>query len=941
MGVPGTCVWKWNIAAGKGQERRLKFPRFLFLGDDDLLEILGQSSREQVIQAHLKKLFSGIHSVKMNKEFQHIFAMCSLQGEVVSLSKPVNVNCPVEDWLNELVSQMQTTLHTLLMQCLEETNQKNFGPDPLQYPSQVLCLTESIVFTVRCEQAIKSATIPALLTVYKNQLNNFSSFDLDDDINSDKNDHVLELKLKALMLDTIHHINVIEELIDYNVTFINDWHWQKQLRFYNTNNSTIIARMANAQMNYSFEYLGNASKLVRTPLTDKCFLTLTQGMHLGLGGNPYGPAGTGKTESVKALGSLLGRQVLVFNCDENVDATSMGRILSGLVRTGAWGCFDEFNRLDEATLSAVSMHIQPIQFALQANKKFVTLLNQEMEINPHCGIFVTLNPVGGGYKGRHRLPDNLKQLFRPVVMSHPDHEQIARTLLRCDGYRQADIIGCKLVEIFSMSSELLSKQQHYDWGLRALKTVLGSCGLLKSRIKGTTELTQPDLLEKEMQLAVQALRVNTLSKLTYSDSKRFDAIVSDVFIGVSFENTGHETLINALQESCTELGLQINDRQISKCVELYEQLQQRMGVTIVGPSGSGKSTLRKLLLRALNKTNHSVSQHVFNPKAMTRAQLLGQIDLDTRQWTDGVLTLYALQVYAEPTDVWSWVVCDGDIDPEWVESLNSVLDDNRLLTLPSGWRIQFGPNVNFLFETQDLTYASPATISRMGIVFLSEEDVKLSHIVNNWLTWQPEQNVGIVSHLINDYFFNALDWINSEGDLVIPCSNVAIVQTGLSQLRKIFSKSHFTVALIAGLGGLLTQSTRETFAQKIFEWTGEHYPDEKFILRCCYVPNRDIIDIYYSDSNYQISENKFNELPLILTGQILYTLNTLKTWLSTGTEEHFLLIGPHGSAKSLIINYLLKEEHNMDIATIYCSSNINPEYVLHKLTQYCMMVYIY
>lgn len=68
----------------------------MFLGDDDLLEILGQSSREQVIQAHLKKLFSGIHSVKMNKELQHIDAMCSLQGEVVPLSKPVNVNCPVE-----------------------------------------------------------------------------------------------------------------------------------------------------------------------------------------------------------------------------------------------------------------------------------------------------------------------------------------------------------------------------------------------------------------------------------------------------------------------------------------------------------------------------------------------------------------------------------------------------------------------------------------------------------------------------------------------------------------------------------------------------------------------------------------------------------------------------------------------------------------------------
>lgn len=102
-------------------------------------------------------------------------------------------------------------------------------------------------------------------------------------------------------------------------------------------------------------------------------------MHLGMGGNPYGPAGTGKTESVKALGSLLGRQVLVFNCDEGIDAASMGRILSGLVRSGAWGCFDEFNRLDEATLSAVSMHIQPIQNALRLSQDTITLLDQEVE----------------------------------------------------------------------------------------------------------------------------------------------------------------------------------------------------------------------------------------------------------------------------------------------------------------------------------------------------------------------------------------------------------------------------------------------------------------------------------------------------------------------------------------------------------------------------------
>ena len=81
----------------------------------------------------------------------------------------------------------------------------------------------------------------------------------------------------------------------------------------------------------------------------------------------------------------------------------------------------------------------------------------------------------------------------------------------------------------------------------------------------------------------------------------------------------------------------------------------------------------------------------------------------------------------------SWVICDGDIDPEWIESLNSVLDDNHLLTLPTGERIAFGNNVNFIFETDNLIYASPATVSRMGMIFLNNEDIELDKVVGKWI----------------------------------------------------------------------------------------------------------------------------------------------------------------------------------------------------------------
>ena len=184
-----------------------------------------------------------------------------------------------------------------------------------------------------------------------------------------------------------------------------------------------------------------------------------------------------------------------------------------------------------------------------------------------------------------------------------------------------------------------------------------------------------------------------------------------------------------------------------------------MGVVIVGPSGSGKSVLWRMLKEALIRTGKMVKTHVMNPKAINRNQLLGHIDVDTREWTDGVLTAASRQVIKEQIEVQSWIVCDGDIDPEWVESLNSVLDDNRLLTMPSGDRIQFGPNVNFLFETDDLSCASPATISRMGMIFLSDEDTDTKALIDSWLHNEPEETRADTEKLIMQYFDSAFEWI--------------------------------------------------------------------------------------------------------------------------------------------------------------------------------------
>lgn len=300
-------------------------------------------------------------------------------------------------------------------------------------------------------------------------------------------------------------------------------------------------------------------------------------------------------------------------------------------------------------------------------------------MNLHCGIFVTLNPAGEEYGGRQTLPSNLQALFRPIVMQQPEPKEIARVILFVEGFRNAEIIGARMVELFSMAKKMLSPQRHYEWGLRELKTVLLACGRFLKETTSSGRTNANDANDNEMRLAVSALRLNTMSKLTADDCKRFDMLIEYVFAGTSIDEKHNDDLKSFVEQAFGQLHLQYNDRQVEKGLQLFEQLQKRMGVVVLGPPGCGKSTIIAVLKQALLNSGQVVKSHTIEPKSMNRVQLLGRLDPDTRQWNDGVLTATAVQVNDEAADVMSWIVCDGDVDPDWIEALNSVLDDNRLI----------------------------------------------------------------------------------------------------------------------------------------------------------------------------------------------------------------------------------------------------------------------
>lgn len=394
---------------------------------------------------------------------------------------------------------------------------------------------------------------------------------------------------------------------------------------------------------------------------------------------------------MKALGAALGRFVLVFCCDDTFDYQAMGRIFIGLCQVGAWGCFDEFNRLEENILSAVSQQVQQLQMGLRASTKEesaeIEIVGHRCRINLETsmqmnlkevtnreGIFITMNP---GYAGRSNLPDNLKKLFRSIAMTRPDNEQIAQVTFYAQGFEDAQHLAADIVPFFKLCREQLSSQPHYDFGLRALKSVLVSCGNLKRAKIQSSALPINTEKRWEAQLVLQSLHETISPKLLGNDITILKTIEEQVFPGLSYLPLDLNAISDSVKHFARAQYLVPTDAWLDKTLQLLQIQNIHHGIMMVGSAGSGKSSCWKTLLKALEAVdNVEMVSYVIDAKVMSKEQLYGKLDSTTREWTDGLFTGLLRKIVdnlrGEQTKH-HWIVFDGDVDPEWVENLNRYL----------------------------------------------------------------------------------------------------------------------------------------------------------------------------------------------------------------------------------------------------------------------------
>ena len=940
-----------KIQAGLNQyleTKRLFFPRFFFLSNDELLEILSETKDPLRVQPHLKKCFEGVHNLEFADNLD-IAAMRSKEGESINMVRTVNPNDAdgaVESWLKDVEAVMYDTILDQCCEAVKDFEQCDRNEWVLKWPGQVVLAVSQIFWTRAVEAALNGG---------KGNLRQFLS-DSNDQLNSivmlvrGKLSKLARATLGALVVIDVHARDVIQKLINSNVSSTSDFDWVSQLRYY-WEEDMVKVRMITSTLDYGNEYLGNSSRLVITPLTDRCYRTLMGALQLQLGGAPEGPAGTGKTETVKDLAKAVGIQCVVFNCSDGLDYLAMAKFFKGLAASGAWACFDEFNRIDLEVLSVVAQQIHTIILAKEARLDTFVFEGSQLPLRRTCNVFITMNP---GYAGRSELPDNLKALFRTVAMMVPDYAMIAEILLYSYGFVNARNLSRKIVATYRLCSEQLSSQDHYDYGMRAVRTVLTAAKNLK----------QAYPQENEDVLMLRSIVDVNLPKFLSQDLPLFEGIISDLFPGVELPSLEYADLLQSINQQMAKMNLQPVPAFVKKILQLYETIKVRHGLMIVGESFAGKTAAYRILAGAISDLarqgkmdEKEVEVTVINPKSVTIGQLYGQFDDVSHEWSDGVLACKFRDFASSPSPNRKWLMFDGPVDAVWIENMNTVLDDNKKLCLMSGEIIQMSDTMNLIFEVSDLAVASPATVSRCGMVYMEPSSLGWQPLMESWINKLPKTVVESEKEVIRSLFTWMVDpclrHLRSKCSQYSPASDSNLV----SSLMKIFSgllhdsnlekvldpadavmqtrrvgdiESMFLFSLVWSVGGTIDDAGRATMDQLIREISKEadtykmspssHFPAISSVYDYMYdvTTSKWISWSDKLDPEFSIAAGtKFQQImvPTVDTSRYSFLLD-----LFIRDAQPVMLVGPTGTGKSVYVHNKLN--HNLD-TNLYSTIVIN------------------
>ncbi|XP_031757885.1 dynein gamma chain, flagellar outer arm isoform X2 [Xenopus tropicalis] len=871
--------------------------------------------------------------------------------------------------LNDKISQVVDDINKGMT--IEEWTEK--------YPTQIAVLGLFYLWTWDCESTITEMkldrkALSRALKKYSGMVGRLSSVTTKGHWKNTEEpiSHCERIKLENMIMQALYFRDVMENITSHKICDISDFDWKRTARFYLKEKDGKLKseiHILDAQYGYGCEFYGAKIPMIMNPTTEKCFLKISQILQQINGVVLTGDRGVGKTETIKGLSYLLGNFLFLFSCSPTSEMQVLRRVLNGAVLDGCWCCFDDFQLLPKIAVSVVMNGAQTLYDSLKARLSTTTLQDEfKITADRNCNLFLTVS----WNAGFQNLSSEVRALFRAVSLASPDITFILRAKLTSLGFKSPKALATRLQLVSELVKEQLAENYLHCFTLQSMiEVILRAYQRRESQKDGNSQLSNSEpeggkvsrssSATSYQQLAPYITSSATTFKTSNSSDKKkksvssnpalaaakeshvlvadalndvvgprmtgsnflvFKQIVGDVFMGMydpqGARQISQKELERAIAVKAEENQLFPHSPWLNKVKQFYNLSLVVPGIIVAGPPASGKSSCIRALVQALNHLQVSPEEPThklvkINPLSVDQSNLMFGSQNTSGIWEDGIVTYVWKRAIRSRNNTWLWF--DGQLSSSWCDNFNSVLGPEKELHLSNGDHLEVPDNLKLIFETTDLQLASPATLTKAGILYIEGEALGWKPLSKVWLDGRNQQENAVLSKAFYKTLDPIFNYILHDATPVVPVTEVCLFRTCTNLLavmlndkaQSIGGQLHierlFIFCLIWSVGALIDRTERKKFSDLLKVYTSV-LPDDDHEIS--------VFDYYLDESGeWDTWQSRLPEMTYIgstdIMGEVFVeTQDTMiiRTFLEYARmgSQHVLLTGPPGCGKTALIN---------------------------------------
>jgi len=703
-------------------QKRSAFPRFYFVSDHCILDLMANSRDSTLLQCNLQLVFPGCRRILLEElpNFLSIVGLVTTGGETVHFGTAIAVTGHLEDWLTKTVIEMQESLKGALANAIDELVSGHVSDYVSQVHSQVGVVALQSIWTREVHEAIyKSKMDKTALTIISKKV--ATTYQTLMRLRQLRPNSLSAGQLKALelMIATQSYLkDAVEELIRKRVSQIQDFDWQRLGRVYwSDDDRSCTASIGGKDFRYTYEYLKAEGRILVFANSERAYYHMIQSLAAFNGTLLLGHAETGKTETIKSLACFIGKMVQCVDCALNLDFQAISKSNIGTASSGTWCCYKNIDSMSQSILSLFAQNVQCVFSALREKKDHIMFTEGEIvTVDPRCGFFVVSSNLSSNFK----LSTYLKSCFRAHCLCEPDIDALLKLKLITIGADDPGSLSKKLGLVLKSVKDIFGKESARSFGLRSLLRLLNKF----------EHLTTANAASEISSLHTALLQVYA-PKFDEGQLPLFQSLLLDI-VGPApdqLDANMEELVTNILKE---KHAIQSNAHLTKNICQIIDALQTSNRTLIVGETGVGKTLAFEVALSYISlinaETKHSVSR--IYPNAISHEWLFGGTESKDHGNPGILISILKRASSTRYAHACQWIIMDGPAQGFWMDQIHIFLEKNKLQT---GISETQNRTLQLVVETDCLKLASPSSISVFNVVHVSSRSISHHSIFDTWV----------------------------------------------------------------------------------------------------------------------------------------------------------------------------------------------------------------